>query len=109
MFLPPLETTPELGAGLILCTEQPFYLGKVHRFKNDSESMRFLTNNPPMVYSNVLGYGIYIAFYGSLTNNVRVTGSDFKSELQEVFDQMAAWYYKEKILPKKSFYKRFEV
>ena len=109
MYIPPGLDNPELGAGLILQTAEPFYLGKVYRFKSDAESMGFLTENPPLVYSNVLGYSIYISFFNSLTNKVRVNNAAWQQELQEVFDSMAEFYEIEKIEPKRSFYKKFKL
>ena len=109
LYIPPGLDNPELGAGLILQTSEPFYLGKIYRFKSNSESMVFLTENTPLVYSNVLGYGIYISFYGSLTDKIRVDNIPWKEERQDVFDRMAEFYDKEKIAPKRSFYNKFKL
>ena len=109
LYIPPGLSSPELGAGIILQTKEPFYYGKVYRFKSDSESMVFLTDNPPLVYSNILGYGIYISFLDSLTGMTRVNGADWKGELQNTFDRMADFYYKEKMLQKLGFYKKFKL
>lgn len=108
LYIPPGLENPELGAGLILQTAKPFYLGKIYRCKNDAESMRILIDNPPLAYSNVLGYCIYIAFYGSLDKNERATDIEWKKELQQILHLMAEFYEKEKVAPKRSFYKKFK-
>ena len=108
-YIAPTSESENLGAGLILCADAPFYLGKIHRFKNDAESIHLLMNNPPLVYSNIIGYHIYITFAGSLTNNVRVHDKQWQESLQEIYDQMAAWYAREKISVKPGGFKRFKV
>ena len=109
LYIPPGLDNPELGAGLILQTAEPFYIGKVYRFKSDSESTIFLSTYTPLVYSNILGYGIYIAFFGSLTNKIGVNNTSCKEELQKIFEEMADFYKKEKVEPKYGFYKKFKL
>lgn len=108
VFISPTPSTPEMGSGMIMCTEEPFYYGKVIRYKNDSESMHLVTN-PPLAYSAVLGYSIYIVFEGSLTNKVRVNDSNWQAHLKNIFENMAQWYMQEKIQPNLTAFKRFKL
>ena len=108
-YIAPTEESQDLGAGLILCADEPFYLGKILRFTNDGDSMNMLTKNPPLIYSNIIGYHIYITFAGSLTNKLRVNDAQWKASLQDIFDQMAAWYAREKVNIKPGSFKRFKL
>lgn len=98
----------ELGAGLILSTKEPYYFGKIIRLKDDNESIRLINNNP-LVWSNVLGYSIYIVFGGSLPNVVRVNSTGNIDDLQETFDDMAQWYRQEFINVSPGSFKIFKI
>ncbi len=99
-----------MGSGFILHTKNPFYLGRIIKLKPlPFTIVNYINEFKPLIYSQVEGYIIIIAFAGSLEGyKVRVNGPEWEAELKELFNQMANWMLTEKIHNNKPYYSRFK-
>jgi hypothetical protein len=62
-----------------------------------------------LVESAVPGYNLYIVFNGVLKGNYIPLRKDIKSEAQSVFDNMASWYWTERIQIDPKRYKKLKI
>lgn len=109
VFIAPNTTAPEMGAGFILQTKEPFCLGRIIKLKPDPFAVSNYKNEfKPLVFSQVENYSILIVFAGTLGGNkIRVTGQDWERDLQHLYDLMSYWFLDEKIQNNKGYYKRY--
>lgn len=108
VFIAPQTDAP--GAGFVLSTEPPFYYSKIIKFSNkdDFGIINYVNANNPLVFKQIGEYSIILAFAGSLEGyKVRVSSENWKEELQNIFNNMAAWFEKEKIENNPGYYKRY--
>lgn len=99
-----------MGSGFILHSIKPYYLGRIVKLKPGDWSVHnYLEDMKPLVHSVTPGYCVVIAFAGNLEGyKVRLMGPDWHEQLQRLFDRMADWYLKDKILLNLSYYKKFK-
>lgn len=96
------------GAGLVLNTQEPFYVGRIIKLQGDFGLLYWQQEHSPLFFAVCTPYNIVISYAGMLKGPfVRVHAADYKKELQEVVDRMADWYRKEKILNNPGYYKRY--
>jgi hypothetical protein len=109
VFIAPNASAPEMGAGFVLLTREPFYLGRIIKLKPDPFAVSNYKNEfKPLVYSQVENYSILIVFAGTLGGNkIRVNGQEWERDLQNLYDQMSYWFLDEKIQNNKGYYKRY--
>lgn len=108
MVLPPfifIDSAPEFpGAGLIMQTKPPYYMGKVLKCRSREEYERFV-NETDYSFGRVEGYRICILFAGTPNNNApAVIDTD---QFKPLLDEMAAWYLDNKIRKKPYGFMRF--
>ena len=103
--------TPALpGAGFILSTSWPFYIGKVYKFKTDSEMEDFSAQKKASgfyVAGKPYGYRIIISYFNSLEKPPDIANNQTVDAVAKVFRQMADFYLTEKINPRPAAYKRY--
>jgi len=59
--------------------------------------------------STVAGYNLYVIFDGTLRGNMVPGYRDISDEIQTVFDNMAAWFWAERIVPDPKRFKKFKI
>ena len=103
-------SSPELpGAGIILNTSPPFYIGKIWLFKDRDEMAYFIATRMPEVSSKINGYRILIEGAGSLLENPTLSrGGQNTNTLAKIYKEMADFYLTYKIKPNASYYKRYQ-
>lgn len=62
-----------------------------------------------IVQSIVPAYNLYIVWSGTLRGNMIAAYPDYKKELQQTFDQMATFFYTERILVDEKRYSKFKI
>ena len=96
------------GAGLLLCTEWPFYYGRIWLFTSIEEYNKYLTiwvnSMQPIIKSKLDGYWIVVTIEGSLQNDSNAPG---KGNLQAIADGMAQLYFDERVSQKTGYYKKY--
>ena len=105
------EIPDQPGAGFILCTKFPFYIGKVFKFKTADEMEDFAAKQKAsgfFVAGKPLGYNIIIGFHGALERYQLPNNNKDADELAKVYRQMSDFYLKTKIEPHKAAFKRYE-
>ena len=96
LLIDPPKSLP--GAGFILSTEPPFYIGKVIKMKAE-EGKKFIQNSAFAEYEFCYGYWVAIIAEGSLRDK-----TDFS---KEILKGMADFYLNYRILPHAGRYKRY--
>jgi hypothetical protein len=111
VFIVPEKNNPEMGSGFILRTKQPFELGRVIKLAPSPFSIAEYKNKfNPLIMAEVDGYSIAISYAGNLAGNrVTVSGQNWESELQKIFDKMADYFYNEKIVNNAGYYRRYKL
>lgn len=82
------------GNGVIMLTQSPYCLGKIVKSKEEDEYCEFL-EHIKMPVGKVAGYRVCIIWAGTL--NDFGTGTTDIENMQQVLDEMADWYLKNKI------------
>lgn len=96
-----------LGAGILIYNQPLPIVGRIIQYKSLLDMQENLN---ALAYSVVPGYSIAILYAGILgRGNVLMGNKDALEQIQPVLDQLASWYLKEKILPHKSRFKRFQI
>lgn len=98
VFIDPPQSLP--GAGFILSTQEPFYIGKVIKM-NQEEGKKFIQNSAIQEYEFCMGYWVAIIAKGSLL--------DSESYSREALEEMADFYLNYRIIPNAGRYKRYEL
>ena len=62
-----------------------------------------------MCCSPIPGYNMYVVFSGTLRGNIVPSYKDIVKEIESVFDDMATWYYSERIMKDEKKYKKFKI
>jgi hypothetical protein len=111
VFIVPNKGEESMGSGFILHTKQPFELGRVIKLAPSPFSIAEYKNKfNPLIMAEVDGFSIVISYAGNLFGNrVQVSGPDWEKELQLIFDKMANYFYKEKILNNAGYYRRYKL
>jgi len=109
VFIAPNCSAPDMGAGFVLQTKEPYYLGRIVKLKPIQFAVLNYKNEfKPLVFSQVENYSILIVFAGTLGGNkVRVNGQEWEKDLQFIFDKMADFMLNEKIKNNAGYYKRY--
>ncbi len=98
------------GAGFVLQTIAPYYMGRVIKLSaNPQAILNYVTEYKPMIYSQVANYNILIVFATSLNGTLRATDEHWREAHQQIFDRMAEHYLHNKINPHPGQYKRYLV
>lgn len=110
-FIAPNASAPEMGAGFVLQTAPPHYLGRVVKLKPyDLAVSEYVRDFKPLIFADIPGYSIVIAFAGTLpAYKIQVRGPDWEKEIQGIYNQMADWYEDDKINHNPGYYKRFKI
>jgi len=110
VFIVPNKDAPDMGAGFILHTKQPFELGRVVKLNPSPFAFTEYKNKfNPLIMAEVPGYSILIAFAGNLFGNkVQVSGKDWEAELQKIYNEMAQFFLDEKVNNNVGYYKRYK-
>lgn len=62
-----------------------------------------------IVQSPIPGYKLYVVFNGTLAGNFVHATLDYKKELQNIYDNMACWFYTERIITDRKRFEKFKV
>ena len=95
----------ELEGKKIICLEPPYFVANVRTLKRDDEYVsHFLEDmaNERSPMAKVKGYTIFLKMYSSLEPN------DNWDEQQAMLDEMADWFYTERVMVKKGTYMKSE-
>lgn len=88
----------------ILQSAFPHYLGKVMRYDNDWT----LDHAPGEPKCRIEGYRIVVFFGGALQGN-RVWGETAPAQLQQLINEMAGFYFSERICADEKRFRRWKV
>ena len=83
----------------ILQRDFPNYVGVISEFPN----LETLECVP------IPGYSLYVQFSGTIRGNYVPSNSNISRELGLVFNDMASWYYSERILKNEKKYSKFKI
>ena len=95
----------ELEGKKIICLEPPYFVANVRTLKRDDEYVsHFLEDmaNERFPMAKVKGYTIFLKMYSSLEPN------DNWDEQQAMLDEMADWFYTERVMVKTGTYMKSE-
>lgn len=92
------------GAGFVLCTMQPFYIGKVYKFRTVEEMRDFISSKNDWETVKLPGYTIVICLFTCLAG-IR---NPVKGQLNNCLVQMANYYLNNKITPHAAAYSRYK-
>ena len=108
VFIAPSKSVPEMGAGFVLNCRSPFYLGRIIKvLPTPFFAVEYKNQFNPLIISEIDGYSILISFAGNLAGyRVEVNSANWETELQNIYNKMAVWFYEEKILNNLGYYKR---
>lgn len=98
IFVEATESNP--GAGFILSTSPPFYIGRV--IKMDAEQYHNLSLREKMDLANCEGYSVVILRAGSLLNEI-------VEDERIMLNRMANYYLKFKIYKHEPRYRRYRI
>lgn len=71
-----------------------------------------IVDSPPeggMGFSTISGYNLWVVFGGTLRGNFIPTYRNILDEIQGVLDNMAAWFFSERIVPDEKKFHRFKI
>ena len=95
------------GAGLILYTQTPFWIGQVIKCASRQDLENAILKNQPFAWAKPHDYNILILAFGAL-RSYTLTGTQHQAnDLATVFRRMADFYLTEKITPNKKYYERY--
>lgn len=99
----PFITFRELHNGqleyFILQRAFPHMIGRIATFPKD----KAIINTP------IAGYNLYVTFDGCLQGNVLPSYRNIDKEVQNVFENMAAWFWSERIVGNEKKFQKFKV
>lgn len=98
------ENPPSMpGPGLIICRDKPHWIGKVVQFKEEDELASFKINSINAdKFFQCPGYRIGILVFDKLE------ATEKNNLFDEVGEQMALYYFNNKILPSATYYRRYK-
>jgi hypothetical protein len=100
---------PEAGAGVIILTEGKPILDRIILYQSYMEMETQLSKNESLIFSTIKSYSINI-IYGGILGGVKSAYDEVRiNEIRGIIDEMAAWYYENKITPHKPRYRRYEI
>ena len=89
------ETYPDQE--LILCTEAPYAVARVMRFKNDWKAMEFEEKQQYPLMIKMAEYNIYFCLMGSIKGSRLSVDSNWEEKYLALLNEMMAFYQKYKI------------
>ena len=97
------------GAGLILYTKPPYWVGQVIKFESHNAWENWLRANDGKIkaYGKPHGYSIAVVFIGAMGEYKLDATQQAVDELAGIFRRMADFYLEEKINANEKYYKRF--
>jgi hypothetical protein len=97
------------SAGLLVCTEPPFFYGRIWLFGSVEEYDKYITiwanSSVSIVKSKLEGYWIVVTIAGSLQD---ANTDEYMSSLQAIADEMVQLYYSERVSQKEGFYRKYK-
>lgn len=108
MKLDPFITFQNQGEYYILQSKHPNYIGKILRFESDKE-MEFYNNSDSIYSTTVPGYRIGITFSGALQGNQLLFHPQWRDELRAIFENMAQFYLKDRILVNENKWRKYYI
>lgn len=111
VFITPNKGDESMGAGFVLLTRHPYYLGRIIKvLPTPFFAVEYKNQFKPLITAEIDGYSILISFAGNLSGyRVEVSGPDWEQELQKIYNKMATYFYKEKILNNLGYYRRYKL
>jgi hypothetical protein len=101
------ETAPD---GFILYTKEPFYLGRITKWKEQFLYLKKVADlQDAIAYSTITGYAITIEFAGTLDKRKASVGTNFFSMIEDIMKRMADFYYEQKIKDKPGMFKKYKL
>lgn len=91
------------GHGTILLTQSPYFTGRVIKFESADEYSKFLTKYRCYPIAKVKGYRIAIQYAGAMDGLINDLNDSEFEKAQEVLDEMAEYYLKERVSKKYNF------
>lgn len=55
------------------------------------------------------GYNLWISFAGTIRGNIIPQYQNIQDEIQSIYNSMASWFYKERIMVDEKRYKKFKI
>lgn len=77
----------------------PHMIGKISTFPKE----KAIVNAP------IAGYNLYVTFDGCLQGNVLPSYRNIDKEVQNVFENMAAWFWSERIVGSEKKFEKFKI
>lgn len=83
----------------ILQREYPHFVGMI----------AYIPSVEPICQVPIAGHHLYINFWGTLRGRLMPISKNIDKEIGSVFEQMASWYYQNRILTDPKRYKKFAI
>lgn len=97
------------GAGLILCTESPFYYAQILKGLSTASLHDFAIKNNALAVGKPYGYNVGVIVLGTLHSSLLINDQTiFAKDLAKTAREMSDFYLEEKILPNENYYKRYK-
>ena len=97
---------PDLsGAGFIISSIAPCYVGKVYKFNNE-EDFNLFVSRPKTPFKEIPGYRMAIQYFGTMGEGEVKQDPD---DLEVALIQMVGFYLEKKIALNEKYYKRYKL
>ncbi len=63
----------------------------------------------PIAQSTIAGYNLWLVWSGTLRGNMIAVYPEYKDQLVDCFEEMAEWFYNERILKNEKRYAKFKI
>jgi hypothetical protein len=97
---------PQVGAGILLLNDINPIMGRIILFSSYPEMVQQINAGKFFIYSTLPGYSILIAYEGILGRGRRLDPSQ-TNYIKEIVDEMAKFYFEQRVEANKSRYKRY--
>lgn len=82
---------------MILCTEKPYYVAGVMKFKQDWKALQFDNNSSHLLKVRVPGYDIFLYFTGSIEGSRVEITPDYEIKVAKILKEMVYYYVQARI------------
>ena len=94
---------------LILCTEQPYAMARVMRFKNEWKAMEFEQNNIYTVIVKCPEHHIYFCLMGSIKGSRLSVDSNWEEKYTALLNEMREFYERTKMRENPYQYNKYKI
>lgn len=97
------------GAGLIICTEVPFFYAQIFKGVTIEQMTKMCEENNALAAGMPHNYNIGVIVLGALhTSLVPSSSKEYAQEMATLAREMSDFYLNEKIIPNEKYYHRYK-